>query len=148
MNLSLGVSCAVKEQDIRPDSLTQIICQLSRADREKILKESQRFVSVCCPACRSERFKRHLVKDGFRFNLCVDCETLYINPRPSKELLHEYYRTAESLKFWNEQIFPASEDARRRHIFGPRALRVLELTRKYACSLNVLIGWCRVRNVL
>ncbi|MHC1630093.1 MAG: class I SAM-dependent methyltransferase [Methanoculleaceae archaeon] len=77
-------------------------------------------------------------KDGFSFVTCAECETIFINPRPSFKLLAEFYATSKSIKHWNDKIFRASEDSRRSQIIAPRAKRVVELCRRYNAASGVL----------
>jgi 2-polyprenyl-3-methyl-5-hydroxy-6-metoxy-1,4-benzoquinol methylase len=44
-------------------------------------------------------------------------------------MLSNYYNTSESWKFWNDYIFPSSEETRREKIFIPRVKRVIDLCR-------------------
>ena len=62
-----------------------------------------------------------------------------MSPRPTPELLETYYSTSENYAYWNAQIFPASEGARREKIFRPRAERMLEICRRHAVPGGTLL---------
>jgi 2-polyprenyl-3-methyl-5-hydroxy-6-metoxy-1,4-benzoquinol methylase len=64
---------------------------------------------------------------------------LFINPRPTVAILSDYYAGADSLKFWNDKVFPSSEKARRAGIFVPRAKKVAELCREHNARTNLLM---------
>jgi hypothetical protein len=76
---------------------------------------------------------------GFSYVTCADCETLYLSPRPPPELLYEYYADSRNYRFWAENIFPASEEARRGKIFRPRVARLLEMCARHDITTGVLV---------
>jgi ribosomal protein S27E len=129
----------MKEKDIRPDHLMRENVKLHAEDVQQLLTRRNEFVEIDCPACESNNYQFIFEKDGFTFVTCKECETIFINPRPTAEMLAEFYATAKSIKHWNDKIFPASEDSRRRQIFIPRAKRVVELCRKHSVDTNVLL---------
>ena len=105
------------ENDIRPRDLMdgQRIAVLS--DVGRMLTRCGEFISVSCPACESLEAKGAFQKYGLDYVTCNHCGTLYINPRPSPEVLEWFYRGSENYVYWNRHIFPASEKARREKIF-------------------------------
>jgi len=129
----------VKEEDIRPDSLMRENAKLRAEDIRKILKHKDEFVEISCPACESGSSRLVFQKDGFTFVCCKQCETVFVNPRPTYEMLTEFYTTSKSIRHWNDRIFPASEDSRRSQIFAPRAQSIIELCRKYNAATRVLL---------
>lgn len=129
----------MKEKGIRPDYLMRENAKLHAEDVKKLLKHRDEFIEIFCPACESKRYKIVFGKDGFTFVKCTKCETIFINPRPTFNMLAEHYKTSKSIKHWNDKIFPASENFRRNQIFVPRAKRVVELCRKYKVSTKVLL---------
>jgi len=129
----------MKEADIRPDRLVRQGLALHKADVRKLTRHKKDFSKVPCPACRSGNYHILFKKDGFGFVNCAECDTVFINPRPTFKMLSEFYRSSMSLKHWNDKIFPASERSRRDHIFIPRVNRVVELCRKYGVAVNVLL---------
>lgn len=124
--------------ELRPDDLTQEFKHLFAADLEALLAKWQAFNTVGCPACESTDAKPVFVKNGFHFVAC-GCETIYVNPRPSLDMLMAYYNNARSVQFWNERVYPASEATRRARIFAPRAARVKELSQRHAAPSTFLV---------
>lgn len=117
---------------IRQDRFVEEYVQLHVEDVERLFLHEDQFVDVPCPSCAMKdghTFK--FSKSGFKFLECPACRTLFINPRPTPQLLGEFYKSARSFGVFNEKIFPASEAARRELIFSPRAHKVVELCRKY-----------------
>ena len=117
----------MKEEDIRPEQLTQKLAEYLLRDRERWLAGVQDFVRVPCPACGETAPGDAFTVRDYAFETCGRCKTVFYNPRPSEEQLGRYYREAESYGYWAKFIFPQSEEARRRKIFAPRAAAVKRL---------------------
>jgi len=120
-----------REDDIRPEYLIQGQFPHIEADRRRLLKHRGNFVHVPCPACTSERGEKAFEKNLISYWVCSDCETMYVNPRPTPAILEEFYAQSEVYWYWNKYIFPASQEARRKKLFRPRAKRIAEICRRY-----------------
>lgn len=129
----------MKVEDIRPEHMMREIMDIGNDDIQEVLSKKDSFEKVPCPACGSEKYRFTFERKEFEYVTCDKCETLFINPRPSFEMLRHYYETSKKLKFWNEKIFPASEDSRRNSIFKPRAEKVVELCKKYGVNTRALL---------
>ncbi|MBU0508184.1 class I SAM-dependent methyltransferase [bacterium] len=113
--------------------------RLHAEDVRLLLTRKMDFVTVDCPACGSGDFRTRLEKGGFDFVACAHCETLLVNPRPSPEMLEEFYEKSQSIRHWSTKIYPASEEVRRQKIFVPRAEQVIELCRKHRVGTTTLV---------
>lgn len=122
-----GPGAGLSEEEIRPAELMRAKAGCIERDRRFLLDRRDRFVRVSCPACGGYDLVPAFDKLAFSYERCADCETVLMNPRPSQELMHEFYQSSANYEFWNRHIFPATEDARRRNIFRPRAQRVREI---------------------
>jgi len=129
----------LRENDIRPDSLMQGQHERFLADVRRLLSYKNDFVCVSCPACEKKTSSKIFEKYGLSYVMCSNCETMYINPRPSPQILKNYYSTSENYWYWNKYIFPATEDARRNNIFRPRVARVAEICGSYKIGADVLM---------
>ena len=128
----------MKEEDIRPNHLVAENQILLQRDIDKIIEEKENFVVVPCPACDSKNHKSIFEKQNFNFVICKDCETVFINPRPSQILLKNFYENSGCIKHW-KNIFKATEDIRRKEIFAPRAQTVVELAKKFDNDYKLLV---------
>lgn len=128
-----------KEQDIRPEALMagQKIAALT--DVGRLLTRCGEFITVPCPACGQGASRPRFAKNGMTYVTCTDCETFYVSPRPSPDVLAWFYRDSPNYAYWNQHIFPASETARRQRIFIPRVDRILEICDKYAVPTDALL---------
>lgn len=118
------------EEEIRPKALMVNKTQCVEADRQFLLDRQKQFVAINCPACESLNHTPRFVKHGFHYSVCLCCETLFMNPRPDLDLLHKFYATSLNYGYWNDHIFPATEESRRQKIFHPRAQRLAAYCRK------------------
>jgi len=137
--MSEGTEEALRENEIRPDHLMDGQAEAAAADINWLMQRSRSFVLVPCPACGFQTASEAFRKSGLVYEICMDCGTMYINPRPGPELLEEYYNRSEGYRYWNEHIFPASEGARRDKIFRPRARRIADICHRNNIDNGVLM---------
>ena len=129
----------LREEEIRPEHLKAGQAPFMDADIKGLLTHKDRFVLVACPACGEHSFRKIFEKYGLQYVKCSSCGTVYINPRPTPEMLDIYYSTSKNYEYWNQYIFPASESARREKIFKPRAQRLIEFCKRYEVRPDLLL---------
>ena len=127
------------EGEIRPDQLKQGQQERFAADVRRLLAQKDAFVTVPCPACGSGDARPAFQKHELSYVTCQGCATLYICPRPTPAILREYYASSENYVYWNNYIFPASEDARRAKIFRPRGERLVAICQRYGVRPGTLL---------
>ena len=127
------------EADIRPDDLLRGHAERYAADIARLFAHKNEFVCVPCPACSAKESRLAFEKLELTYVICTECETMYVNPRPTPELLGMYYAQSENYAYWNKYIFPASEAARRERIFRPRAERVAKICDRYKVTPGALL---------
>lgn len=128
-----------KVEDIRPDVLLKKQKQYIDEDITFLQSKKQKFVRVNCPACDTENVDVELVKNDFEYCECKKCGMLYMNPRPTCDILAEFYPNSPNYKFFNDYIFPASIETRREKIFIPRVQKIINLCRKYNIDTNKIL---------
>ena len=128
----------MKEEDIRPTELMMENQKLRQEDAQDLIKNKHDFVNILCPACESNNYQRKFQKEGFDFVACNICQTLFVNPRPSFNLLNKFYESSKCLKHWNK-FFASTEDSRRQNIFVPRAEQVIKLCKKHNIKTKTLL---------
>jgi 2-polyprenyl-3-methyl-5-hydroxy-6-metoxy-1,4-benzoquinol methylase len=127
------------EADIRPSHIADGQMVHTEADRNRLLRFKDRFEFIACPACAEEMAVEAFVKHELRYVTCKRCETLYINPRPTPEILEHCYSHSEVYDYWNQHMFPASEEARRDMIFRPRVKKVIEFCKSLGIDQPALM---------
>ncbi|MEM1331312.1 MAG: class I SAM-dependent methyltransferase [Planctomycetota bacterium] len=114
----------ITEESIRPASLMRDKEAALESDVRYLLERRDQWVEAGCPSCGG----RHRVlfgrKNGFSYQRCTACETVFTSPRPSPKLLDAFYAQSANYAYWNEHVFPATESTRRSRIFRPRAERL------------------------
>lgn len=129
----------LKEEDIRPYNLMQDQNVMMTIDIGRLLTKRDEFVNVDCPACGQNNFNRKYIKYNLDYVECKNCLTLYMNPRPCPSTLDWFYKGSMNYKYWNNYIFPATEENRLGLIFIPRVDRVLEICDKHKVSNDSLL---------
>ncbi len=110
----------MKEEDIRKRDVLNRYLELVFEDATRFFSEST-FRRIDCPACGGRDFSQAFEKIGFNYVLCKECETLFVNPRPTYQDLLKIYVDSPSARFWVEDFFLPTAEVRRENIFKPRA---------------------------
>lgn len=130
---------SLKESEIRPTNLMEGQKIGMAADIGRMLSKREKFVNVNCPACGKNNSYKKFEKYYLDYHECRECQTIYMNPRPSSEVLNWFYKGSQNYEYWNRYIFPASEESRRSKIFVPRVTKVLECCDKYKVKTDSLL---------
>ncbi len=118
------------EEEIRPVKLFNRYLELADEDIATFFNDRSRFSTVPCPACRNTKSQHEFTKKEFYYASCTNCGTLYLNPRPSIELIDRYYKDSKAVEFWSNHFFKETAEARRVKMFKPRAELVSGLAEK------------------
>src|SRR3989344_1715578 len=127
------------EDKIRPDIFSKKQGELYKKDVRKLIKHKKEFIKMGCPACGKNIHKKWGEKYSLNYVNCVNCNTVFINPRPTPKILSNYYKYSKNYVFWNKFIFPKSEKARRENIFKPRVELIKNLCLKIGIDHDVLV---------
>ena len=137
----------MKEKDIRPEKLFNQYLSLAEKDVETYFRNVPLY-NVSCPACGSQSSEFRFRKMGFDYETCLDCETLFVNPRPTAEAFNEYYTDSPSVRFWATNFYRKTEANRRKHLIQPKAAMVRPIIDKYitesrnqSCVLDIGAGY-------
>ncbi|MHB8669428.1 MAG: class I SAM-dependent methyltransferase [Acidimicrobiales bacterium] len=109
------------------------------ADVRRLLLRSDEFVEVNCPACSRDGAELGFRKADIRYLRCESCGTIYASPRPTPEILRDYYSSSANYRFWADEIFPASEETRRELIMRPRLRRLASLCDRFQMHPRILV---------
>lgn len=129
----------LSEEEIRPDELMEGQAERFARDVARMAAQKHAFVEVGCPACGQKSWHKVYEKNHMDYVVCDECETMFVNPRPSPAILEDHYKTSENYAYWNNYIFPASEQARREKIFVPRAERLADICKRHHVPTRTLL---------
>ena len=127
----------MKESDIRPQDIFDEYLRLAKEDTFKFFS-GVKTIQLACPACTSVG-KLSFVKNGFSYELCQNCQTLFVNPRPVAESFFDYYTQSSSSKFWATTFYKETADARREMLWKPKAKIILQMLDKYSAIDHSII---------
>lgn len=121
----------MKEYEIRPREIFDEYLRISKSDIPKFFGATDQFVKACCPACGEARQNSEFTKHGFEYVSCPRCDSLYVSPRPTAEMIGRFYRESDSSRYWAEVFFPRTAEARRINIFEPRAEMIAGIVERF-----------------
>ena len=111
------------EEDIRPRKIFEDFLILAERDIYTYFYDVPYFLTPC-PACGSTRHQ-HLFRKGlFDYVECIECGTLYVNPRPESDAFSNYYNNAPSMHYFASHFYKETEEIRRKLLIKPKALSV------------------------
>lgn len=111
---------------IRADEFSSLQETAYQNDIARLHKRLDEFISVSCPACDGKLSKNRFEKYRCKFLECEVCSTLYMSPRPTPELMNDYYTYSENYEVWRKYVFPKSEAIRREKISRPNLERIIK----------------------
>jgi 2-polyprenyl-3-methyl-5-hydroxy-6-metoxy-1,4-benzoquinol methylase len=129
----------IKVNDIRPDNLMEQKKPALEHDKKYLRDRVNQFVTVACVACGNDQNIHWANKEGMKYEICPNCETIFMNPRADEALLGEFYKQSKNYEFWNKYIFPQTDSVRKERIFKPRAVRTIEFCKKYDIKGGTLV---------
>jgi hypothetical protein len=127
----------MKEEQIRPQRIFDEYLRLAKQDSEIYFGEVERVLGRC-PACDSVG-QLAFVKYGFTYEICPNCQTLYVNPRPVMDAFVKYYTESSSSKYWASTFYKETAEARREKLWKPKARLIRDTLLRYAAEHYTLI---------
>jgi 2-polyprenyl-3-methyl-5-hydroxy-6-metoxy-1,4-benzoquinol methylase len=127
----------MKEEEIRPQKIFDEYLRLAQIDTNTYFKSESCF-DIKCPACGAHgefEFK----KNGFKYESCPECSTLYVSPRPSSEDFNRYYIEAPSVEYWATTFYKATEKDRRKKLWKPKAKLIQEKIKKFGKKSSSIV---------
>ena len=105
----------------------------------------QRYARVVpCPLCGGNEHKRIMVKEGYTFVRCLDCQLVFANPQVKPEVVLAAYREGSSNDLWIDVLTSEANMAADRQRFG----RVLDLIEPWRVGGRLLDVGCSIGHFL
>jgi len=127
----------MKENDIRPQNLFDELLRLNKLDIQKCFNNAE-TKEINCPAC-NEKGTYSFTKNGFNFDECKICKSLYVSPRPHKKYFDIYYSDSESTKYWATTFYKETEKNRREMLWKPKAEIIKEKIHFFSLRTHTII---------
>ena len=112
----------MKEEEIRPQKVFDEYLRLTREDTLSFFSNVTRE-NGGCPACNANG-EKSFTKHGFDYEVCLECQTLFVNPRPIAETFTRYYTESASSEFWATTFYKETAAARSEKLWKPKAKMV------------------------
>ena len=125
--------------EIRSDDYQALQVAAYQRDVERLHARLGDFVRARCPACDADEPIPRFDKYRCSFVECKACATLYMSPRPSPDVMSDYYGNSENYAVWNKYIFPKSEASRREKICRPNLDRIVAECRQRGLTRRRLL---------
>jgi len=120
----------MKEEEIRPKKIFDEYLRLAAVDTKTFFGQAARN-EISCPAC-GENGRPEFEKEGFTYEECPKCQTLFVNPRPEARAFERYYRESPSSRFWATTFYKETAEARREKLWKPKARGILEILGRFS----------------
>lgn len=110
------VSSGLQEDEIRPPSLMSEFKKLSLEEAQVYFGDPSKLTEVSCPGCGFGDSRDVFEKEGFSYRKCSRCKSLFVSPRPQKEILEDYFDNSRASRFRVEHLAKDTARARRAHL--------------------------------
>ena len=133
------------EIDLKPTKLLSHYVKLVEDDILHLVVDRGNLKDTLCPACGKDNGRKAFLKFGLWYRECPKCQTLFISPRPSDDVLNSFYKEAKSRMFFRDQMSKVSDKKRKEKIIKPRFLWVMDSTQEYLPRaehwIDINTGW-------
>ena len=127
----------MKEEEIRPRKIFDEYLRLAQQDAVTFFSAVPRD-SGPCPAC-TQAGQHAFNKDGFDYETCSRCHTLFVNPRPVAAAFSRYYTESPSARFWATTFYKETAEARREKLWKPKARLINDCLERYQAAGHTVI---------
>jgi hypothetical protein len=127
----------MKEEEIRPQRIFDEYLRLAREDTATYFEDGERL-TVNCPACDGAGVPA-FTKYGFSYEVCPECRTLFVSPRPTAAAFSKYYTESPSSKFWATTFYKETAEARREKLWKPKARLIRDTLTRYGGGLYTIV---------
>lgn len=127
----------MKEEEIRPQVVFDEYLRLAQEDTATYFEHAKREIGNC-PACEEEGAPA-FTKNGFSYQTCPACQTLFVNPRPLAEAFSKYYTESPSSRFWATTFYKETAEARREKLWKPKARLVRDTLDRYGAEQHTVV---------
>lgn len=110
----------MKRYNLKPPGTVEKFNELLKQDIENLKLATSDLEEICCPVCDSRLTSTYGLKHGFTLKTCLECEMVYVSPRPNQGALLKFYRDSKASSYFQEFIIKPTEQYRVENIVKPR----------------------------
>ena len=126
--------------DVIKNELYEDYINYLKNDIERLLLNGEKLLDVDCPGCGQQNSKKAYEKWGLSYKKCLDCESVYVSPRPSKKALDKFYEQSEACRFWRKEVLQMDE-SQLYYIYGPKVNWVSNLVDAFVKNPTAIIDY-------
>lgn len=122
-----------KKKDSYPEGAFKKWISLLEEELPKFFKDKDLTVVKECPGCgKKNKGVPVFNKFGFNYHRCSACESLYVSPRPSRDMVYKFFQNSNATKHWYREMFLPSLPSRTVHSINPLSLWVGSIIKRFA----------------
>jgi len=112
-------------------SFEREIKRLQIKDIERLVNKSKYFILTACPACNSNMSELAYDLYGLSYRKCLLCDTIYLSPCPTTEIIKWYLDTSDSIRHWRENMPPDTIRSRKATLYKERVDYIIHQINNY-----------------
>ena len=109
----------LKKQEIQPQYLLDNYLDLLSKDIKKMLPKDS-LQNASCPVTGEKEVQDSFSKMGMQYQVSQTFGNIYLSPRPTMEILRQFYQESTARKFWLTELWPQTQDVRKEKIILPQ----------------------------
>jgi len=109
----------LKKQEIQPQYLIDNYLDLLSKDIKKMLPLGS-LQDASCPVTGENEVKNNFSKMGMQYKISKTLGNIYLSPRPTMEMLRQFYHESTARKFWLTELWPKTQAIRQDKIILPQ----------------------------
>lgn len=129
----------LQEFTIRPPGLFDEYVAMLATDVQEFFGDRRRFEAVPCPGCGQDEARPAFTKLTFDYVRCSVCDSLFVSPRPTEEIIEAFMQSSKAIDLWSHRIEPETATDRIERIFRPRVDWILGTALPLLPDIRVLV---------
>ena len=104
----------LRETEVHLPGLYERLQNISIQSAAELLRDRAQFTETPCPACASSNRESAFDKHGYSYQLCGECWTLYVSPRPTSAQMDWYLTQSPAAAFRRGEEYRQATEQRSR----------------------------------
>ncbi len=109
----------LKKEEFQPNDLLEKYLTLLNEDNRKMFSAGSLKVTSC-PVTGEREVKKSFRKMGMHYQMSKTLGNIYLSPRPSMDLLRQFYFESSAREFWHTTLWPQTAEVRNEKIIQPQ----------------------------